>query len=398
MARQLSPVFRRKPPDNEIVFLWVALESDNENHESHSTAGRGETAVTEAHVLVPLSETVTVRQTVAHAVQCGLDASDGSSPGRSNEDVSIHLVVAVPYEGDVPAGRRGIEDARALVEKASAWVREDAGSHDVAVETEILGTDEYLFGPRDYVRTFVAYGEKRGVEFDRIVVDPEYEPGATAPMLQPLERELEAAGFDIEEAPVERPARHERLASSGSRGRLVALFGVSYGFYLILGDPLYWFDLLTGFAVGAIVALSLSHVTFTKSPTLRGSPIRIARFGLYVPYLLFEIIRANLAISLVILRPSMPIDPRLTRVDARVHSGLPLLALANSITLTPGTLTVRANDQRLIVHSLIPSAREDLFAGGLERAIRFVFYGRNAARIATPEERGDAEIIGGEEA
>ena len=338
-------------------------------------------------VLVPLSESITVRQTVGYAVQSRLeDATD---------DLVCHLVVAVPYDGAVPEGQRTIDDARQLLDRAERWVREDAGEATVEVETTVLGTDEYLFGPRDYAMALATYAEEHDI--DCVILDPEYSPGATAPILRPLERELTEIGLTYDEAPVERSARHERLVGAESRGKLLALFGISLGFYLVLGDPFYWFDWATGVAVAGIVAITLSNVTFATSPTLRHSPMRTLRFGLYVPYLIFEIVKSNLQISLVILRPSMPIEPKLTRVNTKVRSGLPLLALANSITLTPGTLVVRANDQRLVVHTLIADAREDLFDGALERAIRFVFYGREAAAVATPRERGDTDVIGGDE-
>ena len=334
-------------------------------------------------LLVPLSESLTVRQTVGYAVRTAM-----------SESAELHFVVAVAYDGDVPEGRRDVDGSRRLLERALAWASEDADGAVPEIETTMLGEDELLFGPRDYAEAFAAYAEAHDV--DHVILDPEFQPGVTAPMLQPLERELEAVGLVYEEAPVERPARHERLVGRASASRFVSMFGISLGFYLVIGDPFYWFDWVTGIAVGLIVAVTLSQVTFTVAPTFPTSPMRVLRFSLYVPYLVFEIVKANLAISLVILHPRMPIDPKMTRVNARVRSGLPLLALANSITLTPGTLTVRANDQRLVVHTLISSAREDLFDGGLERAIRFVFYGREAAATATPRERGDTEIIGGE--
>jgi multicomponent Na+:H+ antiporter subunit E len=81
-----------------------------------------------------------------------------------------------------------------------------------------------------------------------------------------------------------------------------------------------------------------------------------------------------------------------------VGSGLPVTTLANSITLTPGTLTVRARDGNLYVHSLIPWARDGLFDGSLERWTRFVFYGREAARLPTPRERDDIGIFQGPDA
>jgi multicomponent Na+:H+ antiporter subunit E len=337
-------------------------------------------------LLVPLSDTVTVRQTVGYAVESGLENADA---------LECHLVVAMPYDADVPESGRHREDAEGLLSRARNWVEEDAGGADVTIETATLGADEYLFGPRDYADVFDAYADAHGI--DRVVLDPEYQPGVTARILQPLERELDRIGLAYDEAPVERSTRRGRLAGSEDFDRLFATFVISYGFYLVLGDPTYWFDLLTGAAVAGIVSVSLAQVTFSVPLDRVQSPIRVVRFALYIPYLLWEIVKANVAVSAVILRPSMPIEPTLTRVNSRVRSGLPLTALANSITLTPGTLTVRATDQQLLVHTLIPGAREDLFDGGLERAIRFVFYGRESAAIPSPRERDDAEIVGGEE-
>ncbi|ELY67172.1 monovalent cation/H+ antiporter subunit E [Natrinema versiforme] len=338
-------------------------------------------------LLVPLSDTVTVRQTVGYAVQSGLEEADS---------LECHLVVALPYDGDVPEGDQQLEDAEGLLSRARNWVEEDAGDADVTIETATIGADEYLFGPRDYAEIFDAYADEHGI--DRVIIDPEYQPGVTAQLLQPLERELERIGLAYDEAPVERSARHSRLAGGTEDfDRLFATFLISYGFYLVLGDPTYWFDLLTGAAVAGITAISLARVTFTVPLDRVQSPIRVVRFVFYIPYLLWEIVKANIAVSAVILRPSMPIEPSLTRVNTRVRSGLPLTALANSITLTPGTLTVRANNQQLLVHTLIPAARDDLFDGGLEKGIRFVFYGRESAAIPSPRERDDAEIVGGEE-
>jgi len=338
-------------------------------------------------LLVPLSDTVTVRQTIGYAVRSGLETADS---------LECHLVVALPYDADVPESARYREDAAESLSRARNWAEEDAGDADVTIETATIGGDEYLFGPRDYAEIFDAYADEHGI--DRVIIDPEYQPGVSAQLLQPLERELERIGLAYDEAPVERSARRGRLVGGTEDfDRLFATFWISYGFYLVLGDPTYWFDLVTGAAVAAIVAVSLAQVTFSVPLDRVQSPIRTVRFALYIPYLLWEILKANIAVSAAVLRPSMPIEPTLTRVNARVRSGLPLTALANSITLTPGTLTVRANNQELLVHTLIPAAQEDLFDGGLERGIRFVFYGRESAAIPSPEERDEAEVVGGDE-
>jgi multicomponent Na+:H+ antiporter subunit E len=73
------------------------------------------------------------------------------------------------------------------------------------------------------------------------------------------------------------------------------------------------------------------------------------------------------------------------------------MALANSLTLTPGTLTVGTAGSELLVHSLAPDPRDDLLDGGRERAIRYVFHGREENDVPGPRARGDAELVVGPE-
>jgi multicomponent Na+:H+ antiporter subunit E len=112
-----------------------------------------------------------------------------------------------------------------------------------------------------------------------------------------------------------------------------------------------------------------------------------------VPYLFWEILKANVQDAAVILHPRLPIDPRMTRITPAVWGGLPVTTLANSITLTPGTLTVRIRGRSLKVHTLLPASREDLFDGSLERAVRFVYYGRAAMNIPSLRERDACEML-----
>jgi len=121
---------------------------------------------------------------------------------------------------------------------------------------------------------------------------------------------------------------------------------------------------VTGIATAAIVSVTLSRVSIDDvEPGIPRTPMRLLRGVIYVPVLLFEIVKANIEVARVILDPRLPIEPTMNRMRVIVGSGLPLMTLANSITLTPGTLTVRARDSDLYVHSLIPSARDGLFDG-----------------------------------
>jgi len=75
----------------------------------------------------------------------------------------------------------------------------------------------------------------------------------------------------------------------------------------------------------------------------------------YSIWLLGAIVRANLQVVRIVLDPRLPIDPALVRVPTRVNSDTGITLLANSITATPGTITVRAGDEEsheFLVHTL----------------------------------------------
>jgi multicomponent Na+:H+ antiporter subunit E len=356
---------------------------DEPEHESPSAPAGG--------IVIPVEPTPTLRATIAHAVEAAID--EGFS--------TIHLVEIASWRNGDPGADDRAAAAERVLERAEAWATSDLDDVDgerplVTVVTELIGADEYLFGPDDYVRVLAAYAEAN--DADRVLLDPEYTPVSNTTLLQPLEFALSNSSLTVETAPVTRPTRGERLRTEATGKRFAAMFGFSLAFYLILGDPLYWFDWVTGIATAAIVSVTLSRVSIDVEPGIPRTPMRLLRGVIYVPVLLFEIVKANIEVARVILDPRLPIEPTMNRMRVIVGSGLPLMTLANSITLTPGTLTVRARDSDLYVHSLIPSARDGLFDGSLERWTRFVYYGRASARLPTPRERDDCAILQGPDA
>jgi len=344
--------------------------------------------VADRRVLVPVDRVPTLRETVAYVA--------GAATGE--EWTEIHFVYLASWRDDDPRIADLRERAEDLLEQVELWADydlEDAGA-EVAIETAIVGTEVYLFGPDEHAARFHEYATANGI--GRVVVDPEYTPVGNTTMLQPLEFELASTDLTVSEAPVERPTSRQRLASELTGTRFGSVFAVTLAFYMVLGDVTYWFDWVTGIASALVVAITFSRIALEHEPRFPQTPLRILRSVVYLPVLLFEIVKANLIVALVILSPSLPIEPRMTRVRSLVGSGLPISMLANSITLTPGTLTVRARDENLYVHALIPWAREGLFEGSLERWTRFVFYGREAARLPTPEERDDCAVLQGPDA
>jgi len=336
-------------------------------------------------ILVPVGESVTLRNTVAYVVR-ELDgvAESGGRP-------TIHFVYPVAWQGTEETASEQFAEAHDLLDRVAVWAETDLGETDdpdetvgASIETAIIGTEDFLFSPSDYAEVIVEYAREH--DLSRVVIDPEYDPGGTTPLIQPLAAAIEALGLDVEEAPVERQARRAVLAGRGV-SQFVVVFGIVYGFYMLLAGGLHLVDLITGAITATVVSLTLAQVVFRNPPPIRRGIRAVAMFLVYGPYLLWEIAKANVHIARVVLSPSLPIDPQLVSFDGAVWGDLPVTTLANSITLTPGTLTVDVTQREFRIHTLTESSREDLLAGGLERAVRFVFYGRATARIPSPKER-----------
>jgi multicomponent Na+:H+ antiporter subunit E len=336
--------------------------------------------------LVPVGDSVTVRNTVAHALR---EAAETAVEGDAKP--VVHFVYPVSWQRrDLNAEAAG--EAEELLDRVRAWAHDDfdvAEDADLPVDitTAVIGNDEYLFSPRDYAEVILQYAREN--DLHHVVLDPEFRPGASAPLITPLTAELDLAeGVTCEEAPVERPVRGRRVLGHGVDPRAFgAVFVVSFAFYQAIGGFAGTFDLVTGAISAAIVAGVLSGITFDQ-PVRPGRALWTSlRLLVYVPYLLWEISKANLQVAYLVLHPSLPIDPSFERFQPALPVGVPVTTLANSITLTPGTVTVDVSDREFHVHALTRASRDALYAGGLERAVRFVFFGREAARIPSPGER-----------
>lgn len=338
--------------------------------------------MTGTRILVPVRDSVTLRNTVAYATESALESGPEARP-------TVHFVY--PLARRVVVGEPPRE-AQELLDRVEAWVEEDLGERvgEVEVETAFVGHEEYMFNSGDYSDVLGRYVAEHDIE--TVLLDPEFNPAGMTPLLPPLETELERAGLDVEIAPVERPTRRFPIVRRASLGQFVVLFGWAFGFYLLVGGSLSTFDLTTGAISGFVVAALLWRISLSGFANVRRLAGRLVRMALYAPFLLWEIAKANLQIAYVVLHPALPIDPEMVEFDAAVWSELPVTVLANSITLTPGTLTVDVTRQHFTVHALTTGSREDLLGGALERAVRFVFYGRSAVRIASPTERnGDSD-------
>ncbi|MEN8208101.1 MAG: Na+/H+ antiporter subunit E [Candidatus Fermentibacteria bacterium] len=104
-------------------------------------------------------------------------------------------------------------------------------------------------------------------------------------------------------------------------------------------------------AVAALIVSAIMGSMFVTRPHMLFNPIRIFYFFFwYVPIFIWELIRANFDVAYRVIHPSMPINPGIVRLKTELKSDTGLTFLANSITLTPGTLTVDINKDEGILY------------------------------------------------
>jgi len=87
-------------------------------------------------------------------------------------------------------------------------------------------------------------------------------------------------------------------------------------------------------------------------------------------WLAVEIVRSSLEVTRVVLRPRLQVDPKTVTVEADDLELVDQAVLGNSITLTPGTLTLDAHDGRLLVHALTAEGAQDIESGEMKARVR----------------------------
>ncbi|MCZ6484062.1 MAG: Na+/H+ antiporter subunit E [Alphaproteobacteria bacterium] len=102
-------------------------------------------------------------------------------------------------------------------------------------------------------------------------------------------------------------------------------------------------------------------------------PLRL-RFGFigYLGWLAKEIILANVAVAKIIISPSLPLSPLLFRVKTSQKTDVGRVTHANSITLTPGTVSVEVEDGDIIVHAISGDLARDTANGEMDRRVTAV--------------------------
>ena len=112
------------------------------------------------------------------------------------------------------------------------------------------------------------------------------------------------------------------------------------------------YDLVT-IGIGVLVSLFISLVLCGKCEIfseMNFSPKGIIYFFAFVFVFFIELVKSNFDIAKRVLSPSLPINPGIVEVETKLKSKLGRMILANSITLTPGTLTVKVEEDTFFIH------------------------------------------------
>ncbi len=145
--------------------------------------------------------------------------------------------------------------------------------------------------------------------------------------------------------------------------------------------------LLIGFGImscAMVVAISLRMDVGDRE----GHPIQLGwKAFIYIPWLLVEIIKSNIDVARHILNPRLQISPTRVRVKASQKSALGQVIYANSITLTPGTVSLIVDDGHIDVHALTAEGAAGLATGEMDRRVSAMM-DENA--IAPDKDRGAA--------
>ncbi len=148
----------------------------------------------------------------------------------------------------------------------------------------------------------------------------------------------------------------------------IATFVIMLGFWVVMSGM---FDAFH-FSLGVLCCLLVAHFSSELLFPEHGKPwVReLVGLALYFPWLVKEIILANLQVAYVILHPQMleKIDPHLFRFKSKLTRPIAKVSMAQSITLTPGTITVNIHEDEFTVYALTAEAAEAL-PGEMEERI-----------------------------
>jgi multicomponent Na+:H+ antiporter subunit E len=150
--------------------------------------------------------------------------------------------------------------------------------------------------------------------------------------------------------------------------RFVFSFILLFAFWWLLSGQTNPFLIKSGVVVSALVAYLSVRMGLADEES-QPMPV-IPRLLLYAPWLFWQVVLSNWDVVKRVWTPGLQIAPHLIRVPCKARTGFGRVTYANSITLTPGTVTVEAGDETYLVHALHSEAAAGLESGEMHRRVQ----------------------------
>ena len=174
------------------------------------------------------------------------------------------------------------------------------------------------------------------------------------------------------------PSRTTRLLSGGRVGSTVALFVLLSLFWLLLSGRIgLQYAIFMVSTVGLVLYMNperpFSHADPSRDRGLSGLLMGAVYLLRYLGWLLWNVVTANVDVARRILDPRLPIRPQLLVFRTQLQDDVARVLVANSITLTPGTVTIDLDGDSYLVHAIHPETADAATSGALQNVVGPIF-------------------------
>lgn len=156
--------------------------------------------------------------------------------------------------------------------------------------------------------------------------------------------------------------------------RRVATFIILFALWCIFSGMFDAFHLALG-VISCLIVTVISGDLIFKEKNVTAEHIREGiRFIKYLPWLMYQILLANIHVAYLVLHPKMPIEPFVINYQSKLKKDVAKVVFANSIILTPGTITMDITEKNeYIVHCISQKVADDLKTGEMEERVAHIF-------------------------
>jgi multicomponent Na+:H+ antiporter subunit E len=158
------------------------------------------------------------------------------------------------------------------------------------------------------------------------------------------------------------------MAAPGRYRNIIVQAVFLMAIWLILSGHYDFLHILYGVVSVALVVglnLKLRRIPLVEDEPAGATSIRIDRLLIYLPWLLLQIIKSGIYVVGVVLHPRLPVQPEILYFRSRQPGVMAKVILGNSITLTPGTLTLDILGDDFTVHALTRETARGLYEGAM---------------------------------